>query len=769
MIDELHMLVVGHVPEARPMRRHEWAVDLAVDRVKTVSGFERALESDAFELAVSATRLQELRSAEIVRRLKAHDPYKPVIMIGEADEGAALLKACRQGLDDKLIRPDNSRASAQLLRMTIDEHLERYLPGIADSGPRVRVALRRAVYHQVLDSFALLDPDKRILYYNQAADQLARHLLDESLSIGADFVEMYKRRADVDAAEHIETRIDRALQGKPNSLHLEEPAPDGLVEIRQYHFTPVHDHRGRVIAVCLIGRDLRELREVEERLQESESRFWQIFEHLPIGATIVDDEGRFVRVNPAMQELVGYGEEELIGRSPLELTHEEDVAENRAYLDRLLEGEDVIFRLEKRFCHRDGHFVWTDVIGLPVHYDGQQPQRYLGLITDITRERTIEEQLQEAEKMRLVGQIAGGAAHDFNNLLTVITSYTHYVLTELGEDDPTAFALRKVLEAAERGASMTDQLLAFSRHQISQPEPLDLNAVIEDLEEMLQRLVEPRDEIELELFDEPLAVCFDRGQLEQVIFNLVINAHDAMPEGGRISISTARIALDQPREGAFETIEAGRYNQLIVRDTGTGIPPDVLDHIFEPFFTTKEVGQGTGLGLSSSWGLVKQAGGHIDVDTELGRGTTFTVYLPDADTDLDEGSPHPTAAEPRAENATILLVEDQLEVREALRHFLDRQGFRVLEAVDASEALETSQAYADAIDVLLTDVVMPGLDGTELADKLQRDRPNMHVLLMSGYPGERLGELPEDWHLLPKPLDLNALADHLDDILVASS
>jgi nitrogen-specific signal transduction histidine kinase/CheY-like chemotaxis protein len=381
--------------------------------------------------------------------------------------------------------------------------------------------------------------------------------------------------------------------------------------------------------------------------------------------------------------------------------------------------------------------------------------------------RTSEEQLRQSQKLEAIGQLAGGVAHDFNNLLTVIGGYSSILLGRISEDSPHRVAVEEIKKASERASALTRQLLAFSRKQILQPKLLDLNGVIADLEKMVRRLIS--EDIVLFILTDPLLgkVKADPGQVEQVLLNLIVNARDAMPQGGKLTIETANRFLSE-EYALRHAASAGRYVMLAVSDSGCGMDAEVKEHIFEPFFTTKGAGKGTGLGLSTVYGIVKQSGGHIWLYSELNRGTTFKVYLPRLDENQEElEASIGTTAMPKG-TETVLLVEDEEQVRGILTDMLESQGYHVVVASDGNEALNIASLHDGTIHLLLTDVVMPQMSGRQLAEHAAAIRPEMKILYMSGYTDDaivRHGLLDEKLNFLQKPFDSAAVARKVREVL----
>ncbi|HET8654184.1 MAG TPA: ATP-binding protein [Longimicrobiaceae bacterium] len=482
---------------------------------------------------------------------------------------------------------------------------------------------------------------------------------------------------------------------------------------------------------------------------------------------IVVDAGGLIRIaNGATGAVLGFAEGALIGAPVETLAPPGAGARLREVLDR-----PVVRDEEQQLRRRTGELV--DVSVSASHLLGAD-DRSVGVVIvarDIRdrkraeralRER--EEELRQAQKMEAIGRLAGGVAHDFNNLLTVISGQAQLLRDEPGDADEALTSLEEILQAADRASGLTRQLLAFSRRQVLEPRVLELNAVVSGVERMLRRLIGEDVQLSVSLAPEAGRVEADPGQLEQVLMNLSVNARDAMPGGGTLTLTTAAAVVGDGADG----LAPGRYAVLHVRDTGGGMTPETISHIFEPFFTTKEQGKGTGLGLSTVYGIVKQSGGAVRVDSELGRGTTFEVFLPQCDAPLPGVDARDWVGGPQSGTETVLLAEDDQAVRTLARQILTRRGYRVIEASDGWEAIRLCDAHPGRVDLLLTDVVMPGLGGRELAERLRRRRPELAVLYMSGYPDEELarhGLHERGVALLQKPFGPTALADRVREML----
>jgi PAS domain S-box-containing protein len=524
-------------------------------------------------------------------------------------------------------------------------------------------------------------------------------------------------------------------------------------------------------AALVVAADVTERKQAEEALRHSEERFRSAFEHSGIGMALQEMDGRYRRVNPALCDMVGYTEDELLATTYGILTHPEDLAADLEHDRRMLEGGTSSYQREKRYVHRRGHAVWVLASVSLVRDSRGHPMYFLVQSQDISQRKALEEQLRQTQKMEAIGRLAGGVAHDFNNLLTVITGRSQLLLGRLGPDDPLRRHIDLIEKGAARAAGLTRQLLAFSRKQLLQPKVLDFNLLVSEMTGMLRRLIS--EDVELTTVpDRALGrVKADPTQLEQVLLNLALNARDAMPGGGRLTIETANVDLDETYARGHVAVRPGPHVMLAVSDTGVGMDAATQLHLFEPFFTTKGPGKGTGLGLATVYGIVKQSGGHVWVYSEPGRGTTVKVYLPRVEDAADPREPVPPPAEPPRGRETVLLVEDDEGLRDLAREILEAHGYTVLEARHGVDALLTAERHRAAIHLLVTDVVMPQMGGRELAERLTALRPEMRVLYMSGYTENAIvhhGVVESGVALLQKPFTPDALPRKVREVLDAA-
>ncbi len=488
-----------------------------------------------------------------------------------------------------------------------------------------------------------------------------------------------------------------------------------------------------------------------EALERREEHYRSLTENSLDLVSIIDIDGTIRYASPSHERILGYPVEELVGKNALGFLHPDDVAQVRAAARQSTGSPGAI---EYRFCHQDGSYRTLESFGRDLsHLAGVG-----GVVVnsrDVTERKRLEEQLHHSQRIEAMGRLAGGVAHDFNNLLMVIGGHSQMLLDSMLPGDPARDDLEQVVKATQRATDLTRQLLAFSRRQTVKPAHLSLNVLVQHTERMLQRVLGENIQLITQLAAGLQSVYADRGQLEQVVLNLALNARDAMPQGGTLTLATATATL-----GAANT---GDYVLLSISDTGSGISSGVLPHVFEPFFTTKE--HGTGLGLSTSYGIVKQAGGEIEVDSKPGGGTTFRIYLPAAEKPAEQPEPLPQGV-PLSGSETILLVEDEDGVRRVLETMLKRSGYRVLSSGSTSEAVILAQQHSGSIHLLITDMVMPGMSGLNMADQLASEHPEMRVLFVSGH-GEPVSS-PGEAAFLQKPFSTVELALKVREVLRAA-
>jgi len=530
--------------------------------------------------------------------------------------------------------------------------------------------------------------------------------------------------------------------------------------------TDIHDSFAKHIGFAYVTRDITERKQAEESLRLRDRAIASFVQ----GVVITDPtqtDNPIVFVNESFLRITGYEREEVIGKNCRFLqgpdTDQKAVEQVRSALK-----EERSCLLEMLNYRKDGTSFWNALSISPLHDPDGRVTHFVGVQTDISPFKLLQQKFQQSQKMEAMGQLAGGVAHDFNNLLTIIFGYSELLLGMLPSNDPKREAVKAISEAGERAAGLTRQLLFFSRQAVMEPKVLDLNDVVRETEKLLRRMI-GEDVLFTAVLDPSISrVKVDASQMGQVLMNLAINARDAMPQGGKLTIQTSSVELDKAYADLRPDFKAGNYVKLTVSDNGCGMKPEVQAHIYEPFFTTKGPGKGTGLGLATVYGIVKQSGGSIDVYTEPGHGTTFKIYLPAVD------EPHPFSARDQHSvkviggTETILLVEDEDAVRAIALLALQAQGYHVLHAESGRQALRIMEKHQGRIDLIATDVVMPGMNGRELAEKICIQFPGLKVLFMSGYTDDiviRHGILQADVAFLQKPYTPLALARKIREVL----
>ena len=554
------------------------------------------------------------------------------------------------------------------------------------------------------------------------------------------------------------------LVGSPSPAWLGVPlktptATIGVLVVQHYENESAYDMRdlefldsvGGHIALAI------ERRRSEEALRKSESVFRLLFSHNPLPTWVMDDDTlQFMQVNDAAVRQYGFTPEEFRQMSMFDLRPEEQ----QTSPDARARKDGTAARYEGLCKHRkkDGKVLEVEIISHQLDYSGRRVR--LVVAQDISERHLLEQQLRQAQKMEAVGRLAGGVAHDFNNLLMVIKGHTELLMNAFPPADHTSRKIAQIDRAADRATALTKQLLAFSRMQVLQPRVMNLNGVVEDMGKLLPWLIGEDVELGIRTSPDLGSIRADASQMEQIIMNLAVNARDAMPTGGRLIIETSNADLDRTYNSTHPIVKPGRYVLLAVSDTGTGMDAETQTHIFEPFFTTKEAGKGTGLGLATVYGVVKQSGGFIWVYSEVGKGTSFKIYLPRVEQPEDKGALTVAFAEAPRGTETILLAEDEQDVREVAREFLESGGYTVIEAVNGAEALRLATEHEATIDLLVTDMVMPGMTGRELAGRLQQQHSGIGAVYMSGYSEQTAAETAKvdaTMRLLTKPFSRGSI------------
>ncbi len=639
---------------------------------------------------------------------------------------------------------------------------------------RIHQALKKVVYAE--NCFvALCEPETGTFHFPFFADQFDTAPPPQKVGRSCTAYVFRTRRAMLIPQKRFDELAalgEVELVGSPSPSWLGVPlnTPSetiGVLVVQHYEDENAYDRRdleflesvGGHIALAI------ERKRSEDTLRSNEALFRLLFSHNPLPTWVFDKQTlRFLQVNHAAVQQYGYSEEGFLGMRVTHLRPQDDDEEFLEQFDGRPEGTPRV--VPRKHRHKDGRIIEVEVRALDLEYHGRPA--VLAVAQDTTERRLLEAQFRQAQKMEAIGRLAGGVAHDFNNLLMVIKGHTELLLVRLAGSESALRKVEQIDRAADRATSLTRQLLAFSRMQVLQPRVINLNDVVGEMGKLLPRLIGEDIELVIRTVPDLGNIRADAGQMEQIIMNLAVNSRDAMPHGGRLIVETANVELDHTYTAAHPVMSPGRYVLLGVTDTGCGMDAETQAHIFEPFFTTKEKGKGTGLGLATVYGIVKQSGGFIWVYSELEKGTTFKIYLPRLDQPSQRFEHARQATDLPGGSETILLAEDEQDVREISREFLALAGYTVLEAKDGAEAVEIARRHAHDIHVLVTDMVMPGMAGRELASQLCVIRPGLKVIYMSGYT-EHAARHPGEWDasaiLLTKPFTRSAILRAVREVL----
>ncbi len=731
------------------------------ERVENALAMRAALEAGTWDAIISDWSMPTFSGLEALAVMKDLGLDLPFILVSGTVGEESAVEAMRAGAHDYVLKGKLARLVPALER-EVREARRRADQRRAEETLRMHEARFRAVIEHSQDGIMMTSREGKVLYMSPAAKRILA-VADSDFDIFA-FIHPDDRAR---VAEFRARFVERP--GATETLENRALLPDGSIRWLEIRGTNLL-HVPALEALVSNVRDVTESKKILDALHASEARFARLSASGIIGIATADVFGNVHEANDAYLDMLGYTREEALSgivRWGETTPPEWREADERAFAQ--LEAHGVARPWEKELFRKDGTRL-PILIGVAM-LDGPN---CIAFVADLTAQkqaeaalRGTEEQLRQAQKMEAVGRLAGGVAHDFNNLLSVILSYCHFMGEDLEPDHPMRADIEEVRLAGERAADLTRQLLAFSRQQVIEPKILDLDAVLSGMEKMLRRLIGEDIDLRITQTRGLGKVKADPGHVEQVVMNLVVNARDAMRDGGKLTIETANIELDDAYAQQHLGSKPGPHVMIAISDTGTGMDAATQQHIFEPFFTTKEKGKGTGLGLSTVFGIVKQSGGTIWVYSEIDRGTTFKVYLPRTDEierDRILSAELPTV---RGEE-TILLVEDDDQVRTVVRGILKRNGYAVLDARNGAEALQLCEQHTGALDLLLTDVVMPVMGGRELSERVAKLRPGLKVLFMSGYTEDAILHhriLVPGIALLQKPLTPDALLRKVRSVL----
>jgi len=733
----------------------------ATRRVDSEPGFREALRAFAPDIILSDHSLPAFGASDALRIALLEVPDTPLIIVtGSLDEETAA-EYIKAGAADYVVKHHLERLGPAVLR-ALDLRRARSEKVRAEEARRQSEERFRALIEHGADAVALVAPDGTMLFASQSIERL----------LGFSPAELVGRpgfaRVHPDDLAGVQVTLSEitSLPGAPLAMGLRWRHKDG--SWRYIDAVAVNRLAEAAVGAIVVNfRDQTERRLAETALRESEERYRTLVEGVRDVIFALSPEGTITSLNPAFETITGWRREEWVGQPFEKLVHAEDLPFALELLGRVVRG-DLRAVSQFRVATAKGEYRMGEFSATPQLLEGRLIG-ILGIGRDVTERVQLEQQLRQAQKMEAVGRLAGGIAHDFNNILTAITGYADLLLEDLRPSDSRHQDVAEIRKAADRAAGLTRQLLAFSRQQVLQPSVIDVKTLVGDLEKMLGRLLGEDVELGTRLAPDTGRVKADAGQLEQVLMNLAVNARDAMPHGGKLTLETSNVDLSEGYAADHYPARPGSYVMIAVTDTGTGMSEETQAHMFEPFFTTKEKGKGTGLGLATVYGIIKQSGGFIWVYSEVGHGTTFKIYLPRVgeSADLVKG-PAPARARAAGGSETVLLAEDEAPVRAVARQVLERHGYTVLEAPSAEAALDIAARYSGAIHLLLTDVIMPGLSGRELATRLADLRPEARVIFMSGYTDDavtRHGVLEPGLAYLQKPFTPDALGQKVREVL----
>ena len=763
MTNELRLLILEDTP-------HDAELDVAVleeagyscrwDRVETRESFLECLDRPDFDIILcdfSLPVFDGLTALELFTKRRLDIPF--IFVSGTLGEDVAI-ECLKAGATDYVIKPHLSRLGPVVTR-ALREKSEQKKRRQAEAAIQESEERYRKIFEDAPIGIINFDAKFNIIKANKAFCDMLGYFEEEIVKLS--FIEVTHLK---DLQEELELG-EQVFKGMLPSYQIEkrfikknqEPIWANLMA------TVIRDNQGNALHGLGMIRDITERRQAELALRESEERLKAILDNSPALIYTQDTGCRFTFVNRRFETLFQVDKDRIKTKTAYDLFPREVADSLMSYCQGVLEDMSPK-EIEETLPHPDGPHTYIS-IRFPLYDATHTLSGLCSISTDVTESKLLEEQLRQAQKMEAVGRLAGGVAHDFNNLLTAIIGYSQIVLGSLAATDSLRKEVEEILKAGKRASSLTSQLLAFSRRQVLQPVVLDLNLIVSNTVKMLRRLI--GEDIHLVTMLSPALgrVKIDPGQIEQVLMNLAVNARDAMPRGGRLTVETSNTVLDDAY--AREHIKPGTYVMIVVSDTGVGMDDETQSHIFEPFFTTKGQGMGTGLGLSMVYGIIKQSGGFITVNSEVGKGTAFKIYLPRVEEaaasalQRDDSDYLPRGAE------TILLVEDEQAVRDLAARILRELGYTIIEASNGEEALLISAQRATGdIHLLLTDVVMPQMSGKLLTDMIKAERPGIKVLFSSGYTDNALvhhGALEPGTAFLQKPFSPSTLARKVREVL----
>lgn len=738
--------------------------DYRIEHESTLADALRRLAIQQFDIVVLDLTLPDSRGYDTFMKVRSLSRSTPVILMTAVEDEELATRAVREGAQDYLVKSQLSSALiVHSLRYAIERHRTREDLRVSTEKLQRLNLKYQAVLRSTPNGLCMLNAYWKITYANAAMQQMfgdENAGSTESIA-GIEFSDLF---VDEQGFENFKSAAVSSIRQEGSyrrELALKNQNGRRLIcDICLTRIDPSETASGYAITIT----------DVTQRKETEAQREWlaAAVEQANEAIMITDTDWVIEYVNPAFKKMTGYAPNEVIGtrpRLPLSSGNYEEL-----FRDTIAKAIECDGHWAGRFTskHRDGSTYEEDVTIRPICDESGAPKHYVVVRRDITREISLESELRQSQKMEAIGLLAGGIAHDFNNILQVVIGQGDLLLYALKPGDPMREDLERIVSAGKRGAALTRQLLAFSRKQSMSAQVMDVNRSIREVSKLLDRLIGEDIRLDIELHPELAPINADPAQIEQVLLNLAVNARDAMPHGGELRIITCNVCLDDSLARKHVDVQPGNYVHVAVEDTGIGMEPQVMARIFDPFFTTKEVGQGTGLGLSMTYGIIRQSGGHIFVHSEPGQGTRFEIYLPQVEAAV---SPNITPSDfTRLADAqkTILLAEDEPDVCDLVRMVLEQAGYKVLTANNGSEALLLARHYNGHIDLLLTDVVMPDKNGPELAQELLGERPTTRVLFMSGYTEHAVTQrnlLAPGTPLLNKPFSPAVLLPRVREVI----
>jgi PAS domain S-box-containing protein len=745
----------------------EAKLDFAFERVERHEEVVVALRSSCPDLVITDFGLPDTDGIAVIRLVEELAPGVPVIVLAGSISEETAVECIKAGAADYVLK-DRLLRLGPAVRRALDECRVRLEKQQALVRLRENEDLFRTVVENSIDVVTVVATDGTVRYVSPSVERLIGAAAAERIGRSVfELVHPDDLPAVGRAFQEVLTAPGRSLSAEFRLLHR-----DGdyrFVEARGTSFRG----EGGATQVVINGRDVTARRAAEEELRLLISAMEEAEDAIVITAAPAGEGQRILFVNPAFSRMTGFDAAEVIGRSPDLLYGPETDAAVLARMDQALRAGRA-FHGEALHYRKDRSAFSVEWRVAPIHDAGGDVTHFVSVERDVTERRRTEkalkdseEQLRHAAKMEAVGRLSGGVAHDFNNLLTAISGYSELLAVRLGEGHPCIRDVEEIQRAAERAAVLTRQLLAFSRKQVLQPRTIEPDRILRDLERMLRRLIGEDVDLHFLLQATGAAVRVDPGQLEQVVMNLAVNARDAMPRGGRIALETGVVTLDAAAAGE-QDVAAGEFVLLAVTDTGMGMDAETRAHVFEPFFTTKDPGQGTGLGLATAYGAIRQSGGTIQVESEPGRGSTFRVFLPRVAVAGEAGAAARLDPAATVGTETVLVAEDEDAIRLLIKSILSARGYTVLVARNGVEALDRLREPGGPIQLLLTDLVMPRMGGAELAEHVSRIHPATKVLFMSGYsehPALPSIQLGPGAPFLAKPFRPDALLRKVREVL----